>query len=829
MTNSKEVNLSIDSRIISHLGEALIDNEKVALLELIKNASDADANICTVVIDTTYQSKYGQGRIVIEDDGSGMNPFIIENGFLRIATSIKQKYQKISPKFNRLAQGNKGIGRLALNQLGEYLSVATKLDTSLIENTGLFSNKNLKNIFGNDNRDDLYRENANVYYEFDIDWKRYEESEGPVENVTLDLYTLEYKNHNNTFSHQKNHGTRIEVLGLKGLSFWRNPKVARELESDVLAFLNPYLDEKSNFRVAIDLDGQKFRSNRYDKKYIKNVCDSGFIFSFDNDTNEFRFTLFRNKKYINRVVDKLLLEMDKYNFDLISVIDYESIYDKYLTVTKIFLIDQVENIKKHFSQAKVDEMYTYTTDDSIDNIYLPGNFSGEFYGFDFGSGNTPQDVRKIIDSIIGVKLYRNNFRIFPYGDKANEWLGMSSFNTRYKGVLFKTHTTTGYVDINGERNLELLEELTNRQGLVLNNYGSNFLTLMREVVYKSAAIEDSKLSDDFSFSRKKANSAQPGEMLTFAGLQFKKRPNFREEAYKKSAKVEVGLADIKKKIENPNLLSAQEIEEISIGLEKDVVDLKNDIKLIEKEFVNKEAQVADQNKYIAEMYPIIGASIISETLAHEIVRLSNNIKSYTKNIRELFGKNDESSVELNLKLIDSDIKFLARYASLLDVNSYSKRRKFEKLWVGNVINEILKNSPLLEFKGMEINYSITGLDFETIMVKDSFKIVVENLFINSAYWLERNSIKMPSVMFGLQEDKRQLFINDNGFGIAPETSSRIFEPFVTNKPEGEGRGMGLYIVNNLLYEIGASIELSDKKNEYGNLFQFIITFSEDEQ
>ena len=150
------------------------------------------------------------------------------------------------------------------------------------------------------------------------------------------------------------------------------------------------------------------------------------------------------------------------------------------------------------------------------------------------------------------------------------------------------------------------------------------------------------------------------------------------------------IQQIKKKIENPNLLSAQEIEEISIGLEKDVVDLKNDIKLIEKEFVNKEAQVADKNKYIAEMYPIIGASIISETLAHEIVRLSNNIKSYTKNIRELFGKNDESSVELNLKLIDSDIKFLARYASLLDVNSYSKRRKFEKLWVGNVINEILK-------------------------------------------------------------------------------------------------------------------------------------------
>ncbi|MTW25427.1 ATP-binding protein, partial [Streptococcus pneumoniae] len=76
--NKKEVNLTIDSRIISHLGEALIDNEKIALLELIKNASDAAANYCNIEIDTLYlyQSEYGQGRIIIEDDGNGMTPYI---------------------------------------------------------------------------------------------------------------------------------------------------------------------------------------------------------------------------------------------------------------------------------------------------------------------------------------------------------------------------------------------------------------------------------------------------------------------------------------------------------------------------------------------------------------------------------------------------------------------------------------------------------------------------------------------------------------------------------------------------------------------------------
>lgn len=828
MTNSKEVNLSIDSRIISHLGEALIDNEKVALLELIKNASDADANVCTVTIETDYESKYGQGRIVIEDDGTGMNPFIIENGFLKIATSIKQKYQKISPKFNRLAQGNKGIGRLALNQLGKFLSVTTKLDTSLIKDSTLFSNENLKNIFGNNNRDTLYEENVGVYYEFDIDWKLYEESEGPVESVPLELYSLEYKNNKHTFKHQKEHGTRIEVLGLKGLSFWKNPKVARELESDVLAFLNPYLDEKSNFRVTIDLDGQRFRSDLYDKKYIKTVCDSGYSFSFNQHTKEFCFTLFRNRKYIKRTIDRLLFETNKYNFDLVSTIDFELLYEKYSIIKKKFSISSVENIKKILPQAKIDEIYTYTTDDQLDNIYLPGSFSGEFFGFDFGAGNIPQDVRKIVNSIIGVKLYRNNFRIFPYGDIANEWLGMSNFNTRYKSVLFKTHTTTGYIDINGEKNLELLEELTNRQGLVLNNYGSNFLTLIREVVYKSAAIEDGNFSDVFTFSRKKANETKSGEIFTIAGLNFKKRPNYREAAFKKTSKVEQGITNIKKQAENPNLLTTQEIETISSGLEKEVADLKNDIELIEREITNKEAQVEDQNEYITKMQPIIGASIISETLAHEIIRLSNNIKTYTRNIRSSYTKKDDSDVYLNLNLIDSDIKFLARYASLLDVNSYSKRRRFEKLWIRKLINEIMSNSPLVNFKGIKIDYELIGSDFESTVVKDSFKIIMENLFINSAYWLERNSIKKPKVTFRLNASSRQLIINDNGLGINPDIASRVFEPFVTNKPEGDGRGMGLYIVNNLLYEIGASIELSNKKNGYGNFYEFVITFSEDE-
>jgi len=597
----------------------------------------------------------------------------------------------------------------------------------------------------------------------------------------------------------------------------------------VLAFLNPYLAEKVNFRVLIDLDGQKFRSNLYDKTYINQVCDSAFTFSFEQDTKEFSYSIVRSKKYIIRKVDELLSLMDKYDFDLVNPdIDYDHFYEMFLRVSKCFLIDRVNNVHKNLTQSKVDDIYTYTSDEYSDNIYLPGSFNGEFYGFDFGTGVIAPDVKKLISNIIGIKLYRNNFRIFPYGDNSNDWLGMSNYNQRYKSVVFKTHTTTGFVDINGETNLDLLEELTNRQGLVLDIYGANFLTIMQEIIYKSAAIEDGRLTDYFAFNRKAVRDVLPESIITIAGLEFRKRKNYRKEASEKVRNVGEKIGDIKVKAENPTLLSSDDIENISKELQKDVADLKNDLESIEKEFTNKELQVEDQNKYIADMYPIIGASIISETLAHEIIRLSNNIKSYTTSIRGALGRSDKDGVNLNIKLIESDIKFLARYASLLDVNSYSKRRRFDKLWVAKSIDEIVKDSPLLEYKETKINYILSGSDFESTLVKDSFKIIIENFLINSAYWLERYSIRKPSIHFDFNGRKKQLIIYDNGIGISKDIAKRIFEPFVTNKPSGDGRGMGLYIVNNLLNEIGATIDLSEKQNENGNLYQFIITFPEDE-
>ena len=61
MQRSEKMNLTASARLIMQLGEQLIEDELIALLELIKNAYDADANNVDVVIDTNTITPYGRG------------------------------------------------------------------------------------------------------------------------------------------------------------------------------------------------------------------------------------------------------------------------------------------------------------------------------------------------------------------------------------------------------------------------------------------------------------------------------------------------------------------------------------------------------------------------------------------------------------------------------------------------------------------------------------------------------------------------------------------------------------------------------------------------
>ncbi|MBR2959407.1 MAG: ATP-binding protein [Bacteroidales bacterium] len=115
------------ARLLLQLGDQLIKNESIALLELAKNAYDADASKVTIIMHNPDSIE--NGDIEIEDDGFGMTGDIVENVWLEPGSNFKQEQyieRKVTPKFKRLPIGEKGIGRFGAHKLGNVIEMTTK-------------------------------------------------------------------------------------------------------------------------------------------------------------------------------------------------------------------------------------------------------------------------------------------------------------------------------------------------------------------------------------------------------------------------------------------------------------------------------------------------------------------------------------------------------------------------------------------------------------------------------------------------------------------------------------------------------------------------------
>ena len=115
---------SVDTKLFRELGELLVGRDSTALVELIKNAYDADATEIAI-FGRSIAAAEGAG-IVVTDDGVGMSPEEFSRGFLRIASRSRTGAVRRSPWFERRYTGEKGIGRLAAHKLARRLEVVTR-------------------------------------------------------------------------------------------------------------------------------------------------------------------------------------------------------------------------------------------------------------------------------------------------------------------------------------------------------------------------------------------------------------------------------------------------------------------------------------------------------------------------------------------------------------------------------------------------------------------------------------------------------------------------------------------------------------------------------
>lgn len=115
------------ARLLLQLGDQLIKNESIALLELAKNAYDADASKVDIIM--RHPDSMEDGTIEIEDDGFGMTPDVVENVWLEPGSNYKQEQfaeRRLTPIYQRLPIGEKGIGRFGAHKLGNLIEMTTK-------------------------------------------------------------------------------------------------------------------------------------------------------------------------------------------------------------------------------------------------------------------------------------------------------------------------------------------------------------------------------------------------------------------------------------------------------------------------------------------------------------------------------------------------------------------------------------------------------------------------------------------------------------------------------------------------------------------------------
>lgn len=113
------------------MGEQLIKNESIALVELVKNSYDADASTVDIIMENPDDPK--NGIIIIEDDGYGMDATTVENVWLEPGSDFKSKLlasKTVSPKYKRLPIGEKGIGRFGVHKLGKRIELTTKKENA---------------------------------------------------------------------------------------------------------------------------------------------------------------------------------------------------------------------------------------------------------------------------------------------------------------------------------------------------------------------------------------------------------------------------------------------------------------------------------------------------------------------------------------------------------------------------------------------------------------------------------------------------------------------------------------------------------------------------
>ena len=717
------------ARLLTMLGDQLIKNERIALVELIKNSYDADADCVKVRFENFNEdmSAVIDSKIIIEDNGNGMTPADIRKSWMNPATpkkyAEKMAGKKKTPLKKRIIQGEKGIGRFAILKLGKDITITTRSRGSDFESV--------------------------VHYDFKDFDDDFTKEKGEEKELFLDQIEIDYSEVSPPSIIPQSQGTVIEVRSLKGE--WGR-RIIENICQDISSLTDPVsriTGEKANdsFDISIICNGKPESIEDKNTEDLRGLIENKPVLKiqgeFNSKKNAFVYTEGEDKN--NKIEIKLN------DPKIMGLWIWRS----------LFRDERSENRE-----------------------FKCGSFKFHFYIFDFSRGISGKHelnpTQKNLLREHRIYLYRDGVRVYPYGDRDDDWLNIDvTRGTGRAGDFFSNDQLIGWIDISQQRNPDLRDK-TNREGLIEKD--SALRDFMNLIPIFLSYIKQ------YPYSRYQ----QKQKSRNIAGIVRQKI-------------VAGHLADLKASLEKKgDNQGVREVTKIETEYQR------------EKDFLIQRAETTED---------LAGVGLSVEMTSHDVMLMMGRVDNIGKRIAKLSRSSGESEIQQQADMLVGILSQITE--GMRDIQSLfksSKRRK-KSLKIEPVLDKIKQLYEGL-LKKRNIDYEKFVSHGSPLVADTTDGVVMQvliNLFDNASYWLDSVERKDKKIIITVDGDQGELVFSDNGPGIDKEDQPYIFEPFYSGKGQA-GRGLGLYIARQLLERHDYHIALASDEQKKLPGANFVVSF-----
>lgn len=412
-------------------------------------------------------------------------------------------------------------------------------------------------------------------------------------------------------------------------------------------------------------------------------------------------------------------------------------------------------------------------------------------------------IQDLSQTASGVKLYRNGFRVLPYGEPSNDWTNIDRRWSSESGVAnipLGNKNLFGYVEITDPEGI-LFEETSSREGLIENDSFNELLDFINKslvacrgriaeaiTVIKQNSTTDS--TDNTSNTNKNIQSTQDELNELYKIIENSDKSETSSLSEEEKQRKEQGhklLNSLRSKLEEINMLR------VLAGMGLTIGEFSHEIKQFNPAIQGYISSLQRQNLSEESMKDIDG---IKENISHFIAYTSYFNTTVSQNIN--------------------------RQLEILDISKVID--KFKQ----TINNDLIRSS--IDF---DIDYWDYGLIETVPMHRSEWSSILFNLYTNSKKAINREKTSGKILVeIGYEVDNIFIKFHDNGDGIPEENKHRVFNTFfTTSTPAGFdapindelcGTGLGLKIVKDIINTYKGNIIVDDPNPGYATCFKITI-------